>query len=222
MSKKAIAAVLAVIGMLTGIQNAMGENYLFKKYAYDTPIAKYTEAAGYYDCSSEIGTVVRCMDDVDFLDQKFTAALVFSGDKLMLVTLIAPYDLDLHGRAITTLAKTFTLVSLTDGKSVLDLIELAGKVKNEDEYTAKLTNYRNIALGANDLTYSFVEGLTPAQAKGATNVHSMMTSAPANTRGADVVISGEGDESSIIISFSFPKLDEDKAVQQGKKPVESF
>ena len=159
---------------------------------------------------------------MDFLDQKFTAALIFSGDKLMLVSLFAPYDRDLYGRAIGALAKTFTLVSLADGKSVLDLVELAGKAKNKDEYTAKLTNYENVALTANDLTYSFVEGLTPADAQGAANVHSLMNSAPANIRGADLIISGEGDESSIIIKFSFPKLDKNKLVQQVKKPVESF
>ncbi|MBV7574621.1 hypothetical protein KW846_18105 [Pseudomonas sp. PDM32] len=220
MSKKVFAAALAAMGIFTGMQNALAEDNLFKNYVYDTPIAKYTEAAGYYDCSTEVGATARCMDDVDFLDQKFTAALVFSGDKLMLVSLFAPYDRDLFGRAIGALAKTFTLVSLTDGKSVLDLIELAGKAKSKDEYTAKLTNYENVALTANDLTYSFVEGLTPA--KGASNVHSLMNSAPANIRGADLIVSGEGDESSIIIKFSFPKLDENKLVQQAKKPVESF
>ena len=189
MSKKALAAVLAATGMLTGMQNAMGEDNLFKKYAYDTPIAKYTEAAGYYDCSSEIGVTARCLDDVDFLDQKFIAALVFSGDKLRLVSLFAPYERDLYGRAIGALTKTFTLVSLTDGKSVLDLVELARKSKNEDEYTAKLSNYESVALTANDLTYSFVEGLTPADAQGAANVHSLMNSAPANIRGAEFILS---------------------------------
>jgi len=222
MSKKALAAALVATGMLTGMQNAVGEDNLFKTYAYDTPIAKYTEAAGYYDCSAEAGATARCLDDVDFLDQKFTAGLFFSGDRLMLVSLFAPYDRDLYGRAIGALAKTFTLVALADGKSVLDLVELAGKTKSRDEYSAKLTNYESVALTANDLTYSFVEGLTPAKAKGAANVHSLMNSAPANTRAADLIISGEGDESNIIIKFSFPKLDENKLVQQVKKPVESF
>jgi len=222
MSKNVIAAALAAMGMLTGMQSALGEDNLFKKYAYDTPIAKYTEAAGYYDCSTDIGAPARCLDDVDFLDQKFTAALVFSGDKLMLVSLFAPYDHDLYGRAIGALAQTFTLVSLADGKSVLDLVELAGKSKNKDEYTAKLTNYENVALVANDLTYSFIEGLNPATAKGATNAHSLMNAAPDNIRGADLIIAGDGDESSIIIKFSFPKLDQNKLAQQVKKPVESF
>ncbi|WP_338580548.1 hypothetical protein [Pseudomonas sp. MAG733B] len=220
MSKNIFAAALAAMGFFTGVQNAMAEDNLFKNYAYDAPIAKYTEAAGYYDCSADVGATARCIDDVDFLDQKFTAGLVFSGDKLMLVSLFAPYDRDLFGRAIGALAKTFTLVALTDGKSVLDLVELAGKAKNKDEYTAKLTNYESLALSANDLTYSFVEGLTPL--KGASNVHSLMASAPANIRGADLIVSGEGDESSIIIKFSFPRLDENKIAQQAKKPVESF
>lgn len=220
MSKRVLAAALAAMGMLTGMQSAVAADNLFKKYAYDTPIAKYTEAAGYYDCSADIGATARCRDDVDFLDQKFTAALLFSGDKLMLVSLFAPYDRDLFGRAIGALAKTFTLVSLADGKSMLDLVESARKAKNKDEYTAKLTNYENVALAANNLTYSFVEGVAPDS--GAANIHSLMQSAPANVRGADLIVTGEGDESSIIIKFSFPKLDENKLVQQANKPVESF
>lgn len=58
--------------------------------------------------------------------------------------------------------------------------------------------------------------------KAATNLQSLMKSAPANVRGADLVISGVDDESSIIINFSFPKLDGNKLVQQAQKPVESF
>ena len=220
MSKKAISAALAATAMLTGMQNAVAADNLFKTYAYDAPIAKYTGVAGYYDCTADIGAPARCVDDVDFLDQKFTVALVFSSDKLASVSLFAPYDRDLYARVIGALAKTFTLVALTDGKSVLDLVDTARKTKNKDDYTAKLTNYESVALAANDLTYSFVEGLTLDKA--ATNLQSLMKSAPANVRGADLVISGVDDESSIIINFSFPKLDGNKLVKQAQKPVESF
>lgn len=220
MLKNIFAAALAGLGILAGMPNAVADDNLFKNYAYDAPIAKYTEAAGYYDCSADVGATARCIDDVDFLENKFTAALVFSGDKLMLVTLFAPYDRDLYVRGLSALAKTFTLVALSDGKSVLDLIELASKTKNKDEYTAKLTNYESVALSSNELTYSFFEGLTLL--KGATNVHSLTSSAPANIRGADLIVTGEGDEANIIIKFSFPRLDLNKIAQQAKKPVESF
>jgi hypothetical protein len=49
-----------------------------------------------------------------------------------------------------------------------------------------------------------------------------MAAAPANVRGADLIVTGEGEESVIMIKFSFPKLDENKLVEQTKKPVESF
>lgn len=52
--------------------------------------------------------------------------------------------------------------------------------------------------------------------------HGLVASAPVNVRGADLIVTGEGDEATIIIKFSFPKLDENKLVQQAKKPVESF
>jgi hypothetical protein len=220
MSKKIFSAALAVLGIFVGMQTAVAGDNLFKSYAYDTPLANYTESAGFYDCSAQVGATAKCIDDVDFIDHKFTASLIFSGDKLMIVSLFAPYDRDLFGRAIGALGKTFGLVALSDGKSMLDLVELAGKVKNKDEYSAKVTNYESIALNANDLTYSFIEGATSL--KGAANAHSMMASAPANVRGADLIVSGEGDESTIIIKFSFPRLDENKLVQQAKKPVEAF
>ncbi|UCP10127.1 hypothetical protein K5R88_00265 [Pseudomonas sp. MM213] len=103
---------------------------------------------------------------------------------------------------------------------MLDLVDLAGKVKNKDEYAAKLSNYESVALAANDLTYTFFEGITSAS--GASSAHSVVVSAPDNIRGADLIVSGEGDESMIIIKFSFPKLDEHKMAQQAKKPVEAF
>lgn len=220
MSKKIHALVLCLGGLVGAMQSAVAADNLFKSYGYDTPITKYTEAGGYYDCSEEVGAPARCIDDVDFIDQKFTAGLVFSGDKLIMVSLFAPYERELFGRAIGALAKSFGLVALADGKSMLDLVDLAAKAKNKDEYTAKLTNYESVALNANNLTYSFIEGA--ASIKGTPSVSGLMAAAPANVRGADLIVTGEGEESVIMIKFSFPKLDENKLVEQTKKPVESF
>jgi hypothetical protein len=103
---------------------------------------------------------------------------------------------------------------------MLDLVDLAAKAKSKDEYTAKLTNYESVALNANNLTYSFIEGA--ASIKGTPSVSGLMAAAPANVRGADLIVTGEGEESVIMIKFSFPKLDENKLVEQTKKPVESF
>lgn len=220
MQKRITAIALAALGMFIGLQNAVAADNLFKSYAYDTALANYTEAAGFYDCTADVGATARCIDDVDFIDHKFTASLIFSGDKLIIVSLFTPYDRDVFGRGIGALAKTFKLLALTDGKSVLDLVELASKVKNKDEYTAKLSNYESIALASNDLTYTFFEGITSFN--GASNAHSVVASAPANIRGAELIVTGDDDDSTIVIKFSFPKLDENKLIQQAKKPVESF
>lgn len=220
MPKKIIATALTTLGIFAGMQNASADNNLFKNYAYDTPLKNYTEAAGYYDCSADVGATARCIEDVGFLDQKFTAALTFTGDKLTGVSLITLYDRDLFTRTIIALSKTFGLVSMSDGKSVLDLVELAGKSKSKDEYTARLQNYETVGLSSNDMTYTFLEGVTSFS--GHTNASSLMAAVPANVRAAEFVVSGEGEESSLIIRFSLPKLDEEKALQQAKKPVESF
>lgn len=217
MSNKALAAALAAMAMMSGMQNAVAADNLFKTYAYDSPIAKYTEAAGYYDCSAEYEISARCLDNVDFLDHKFSQTLAFSEGELRSVMLDAPYDNDLLVRATNAIAKTFTLVAVSDGKSVLDLIDTRRKTKNDDDFTAQFKNYMR---GANDLTLSFVEGI--GLDKQSTTAQSVMKSAPANSRKADLIVSREDDESAILIRFTFPKLDEIKRAQQAKKPVESF
>lgn len=220
MSKALIAVAVSIIGICAGAQNAVAANNLFKNYAYDSPITNYTEAAGYYDCSADLGTTARCIDDVDFIDQKFNASLIFTGDKLTMVSLVAPYDVDVYSRAMGALGKTFLLAVMADGKSLLDLVELSGKVKNKEEYVSKLRNYESVALNANELTYTFFEGVTSF--KGLSSAHSLMAAAPDNIRSVDLIVASEEGESDIFIKFSFPKLDEAKQLEQVNKPVESF
>jgi hypothetical protein len=101
MPKGLTSFILVSVGIFTFVQSAATKEKLFKNYVYQFPLANYTEAGDYYDCSEDIGGTVRCIDDVDFLEEKFTVALVFSGDKLIMV------DQDLYGKAIAGFSKTF-------------------------------------------------------------------------------------------------------------------
>ncbi|QAY92693.1 hypothetical protein [Pseudomonas sp. ACM7] len=197
----------AAAGIFAFAQSAAAEEKLFKNYVYQSPLANYTEAAGYYDCSEDVGGTARCIDDVDFLEEKFTVALVFSGDKLIMVSLISPFDQDLYGKAIAGLSKTFTLVSMTDDKSMLDVIEVAKKVSSKDELTAELSNFEQVGLTSGSLTYTFLEGVN---AKGQPNAVSALNASPENIRSAELVLAGEGADAGVLIRFSFPRLEANK------------
>ncbi|CAN7365279.1 hypothetical protein LJR277_002098 [Pseudomonas sp. LjRoot277] len=219
MLKRIASFAFAAAGIFAFAQSAAAEEKLFKNYVYQSPLANYTEAAGYYDCSEDVGGTARCIDDVDFLEEKFTVALVFSGDKLIMVSLISPFDQDLYGKAIAGLSKTFTLVSMTDDKSMLDVVEVAKKVSSKDELTAKLSNFEQVGLTSGSLTYTFLEGVN---AKGQPNAVSALNASPENIRSAELVLAGEGADAGVLIRFSFPRLEANKIIQAAKKPVEAF
>ncbi|MFW6753969.1 hypothetical protein ACKUG4_25160 [Pseudomonas glycinae] len=219
MLKKLASSVLVAGALLASAQGAFAEEKLFKNYVYQTPLAKFTEAAGYYDCSEDVGGTARCIDDVDFLEEKFTVALIFSGDKLMMVSLISPFDQNLYVKAIAGLSKSFTLVSMSDDKSVLDLVDTTRKAKSREEFSAKITNFEQVGLAGGNLTYTFLEGVN---AKGQPNAVSALAAAPENTRSAELLLAGQGADAGLLIRFTFPRLEANKVFAEAKKPVESF
>ncbi len=220
MGKKLIMGVLVGMGMLASSLSATASDNLFKNYVYGAPLESY-EADGYYDCSEDIGGVARCIDDVDFIGYKFTAALAFSGSKLMTVTLVSPYDSDLHATALGSLAKTFKLSLLSDDRSQLDIVQATALARSRDELSAKITNFEGAATtSGGTITYTFFEGVD--NDKKFSTVTSQLATLPDNVRAADLMVTGEGADTVVLIRFSFPKLEANKVVEAAKKPVESF
>ncbi|MEN5305385.1 MULTISPECIES: hypothetical protein [unclassified Pseudomonas] len=219
MLKKVASSILVAGALLASAQGALAEEKLFKNYVYQTPLAKFTKAAGYYDCSKDVGGTARCIDDVDFLEEKFTVALIFSGGKLMMVSLISPFDQNAYVKAIAGLSNSFTLVSMNDEKSILDVFDTARKSRSQEELTTKISNFEQVALASGSLTYTFLEGLS---ADGQTNAVSALAAAPENVRSAELVMVGQGAGAGMVIRFTFPRLEENKVLAEAKKPVESF
>ncbi|MBV4539902.1 hypothetical protein [Pseudomonas vlassakiae] len=219
MLKKVASSILVAGAVLASAQGACAEEKLFKNYVYQTPLAKFTEAAGYYDCSEDVGGTARCIDDVDFLEEKFTVALIFSGDKLMMVSLISPFDQNAYVKAIAGLSNSFTLVSMNDEKSILDVFDTARKSRSKQELTTKISNFEQVALASGSLTYTFLEGLSP---EGQTSAVSALAAAPENIRSAELVMAGQGAEAGMVIRFTFPRLEANKVLAEANKPVESF
>ncbi len=220
MSKKLMAGALLGMGLLFSAWAATAADNLFKSYAYGAPLSSFKEAKGYYDCSEDVGGVARCIDDVDFIGHTFTAALIFSGSKLVMLSLISPFDNDLHATALGSIAKTFKLTSLSDGKSLFDVIQASATAKTQDDLTAKIDNYETRAISGGDVTYTFYEGADVN--KSYRNMTAQVAALPDNVRAAELVLTGDGPESVVLIRFSFPKLEANKVAEAAKRPVEDF
>ena len=64
---------------------------LFKEYLFDMPVSDFTDA-GYFDCSEDFGGLARCLDEIDFLEEKPTLVLRFNDKKLATVLLVSEFD----------------------------------------------------------------------------------------------------------------------------------
>jgi|GEM_PF-1130568 len=220
MSKKA-GLVAVALGMLVAGSALAADNKLYKDFAYDAPKAGFVKAKGFFDCSADIGGDALCQENVDFIGHKFLQVLAFDGQKLKNVALVAqPFEQAVYASATAALSKGFVLAALANGTSQLDLIELAKKSANRNDYVTQLSNYESQSLNAGNLTYTFFEGVE--MKKSYTSVAVMSMDMPENVRAAEMIVSEEGDESAIIIRFSFPKLDQKQFAEAAKKPVESF
>ncbi|QJI21489.1 MULTISPECIES: hypothetical protein [unclassified Pseudomonas] len=219
MNKKLIVGVFVGLGVMLSSMSANAADNLFKNYVYGSALADYKEADGYYDCSEDVGGVALCIDDVSFIDHKFTAALVFSGSKLIMVSLISAFDPDLFATSVGTLAQTFKLTTLSDGRTQFDVIQAAA-TSTRDELATKLANFEGGAMSGGTVSYTFYEGVD--KAKRYTSMASQVTALPDNTRAAEVLIAGEGADAGLVIRFGFPKLEANKISAAAKKPAEAF
>lgn len=220
MLKKAGVVAIA-LGMSCMGSAIAAENKLFKDFSYDAPKANFAKAKGYYDCSQEMNGDALCLDNVDFIGHKFTQVLLFNEKKLKNVALfVEPFEQAVYASATAALAKTFSLAALADGKSQLDLIELARTTNDRNAYLTRLTNYESQGLTSGELTYTFFEGVE--MKKSYTSVAVMSMDMPDTVRAAEMHVSEDGASSALVIRFSFPKLDQKQFEAAAQKPVESF
>jgi len=217
--KTLLSKGLAMTAAMALCTSALADDALFKEHVYGAPFSKYSNQAGYYDCSVEIGATALCIDDVKFVGHAFTAALLFSGDKLYMVSLLSGFEQQAYVQAVAALAKTFALVSLADASSQLDLLDLDRRSSRQD-FAAKLSSYESVAANAGNLTYTFIEGLD--RAKKHPNVTTAVAAAKDNTRVAELVIIDDGADSILAVRFSFPKLEARKLKDALASPVEDF
>lgn len=218
MLNKILPALVLGVSALFGLPAAMAADTLFQGYAYESPYANYTKAKGYYDCSEQMGIKALCLDNVEFIGHKFSAALTFIDDKLNMVSLISIFDKALYEHAVDELGKSFSLSALSDASTQLDMFKLAASTSGP-AYGAKVKAFEESAFKSGSLTYSYVDsvGVTADKKKSYRDMDAFFADAPDNFRAVELLVIGQTAETPLLIRFSFPKLDANKALEGLKK-----
>lgn len=218
---KIMGSIAVALAMALGVcGSATAQDNLFKDFAYGSPQKAYTEAEGFYDCTQYVGANALCRDDVDFIDQKFSLALYFSEARLVSVSLVSQFDPDLYASALAALRQSFTLVAMSDGKSHLDVLELKRRWSSNEDYLAKLSRYESAGAKSGNFTFTFFEGVDGS--RNYPNMRAMLSASVRNIRAAELLLTGQGADTGVVISFSFPNLEAAKANVAAQKPVHAF
>lgn len=178
---------------------------LFKSWTYGSPDSGYSEAEGFYDCSAEVGSPARCIEEVDFLGHSFGAILLFNNQQLQSVALAADFSQDIYVKSVGALSKTFTMALMRGSNDQLDIIELARIRGGKENFMAQLNNYETLNLQQGQLTYLYLE--QPAAAlMTRNNAVDATLNAPADVRSAELSVTDNDGEPLLLITFSLPRL----------------
>jgi hypothetical protein len=214
MLNKLIPALVFGVSALFVMPAAMAADTLFQGYVYDSPYASYPKAKGYYDCTEQMGIKALCLDNVEFIGHKFSAALTFIDDKLNMVSLISIFNKALYSHALEELGKSFSLSAMSDASAQLDMFKLAASTSGP-AYGAKVKAFEAAALQSGSLTYSYVD--PEERKKSYRDMDAFFADAPDNFRAVELLVIGQTAETPLLIRFSFPKLDANKALAGMKK-----
>lgn len=213
------SAAMSVVLALAS-QTASADDNLFKSYAYGSSIHQYSEKYGYYDCTAAFNEKAMCLDDVEFINHKFSAALIFNGDKLQRVVLVTPFDHEVYMAALGALFSSFYLTIMKDSSREVDAVEMRTKLSTTD-YNKKLNEFEREAFESKSLNCLFLEGIKSSE--GYNTAQALLDSAPMNIRVGELVFrSEEGEAGDLMIKFEFPKLAHRDAMDTATQPVEKF
>lgn len=195
---------------------------LFKTYEYGTPLSKFSERSGYYDCSAEVSVEkAMCKNDVAFLDEKFKLILMFENKKLQTVTLQKYFSQDIYVKLVAALSKDFKLYAMKGKDDSLDLLNLTGNIGSKSDLVALINNFENNNLLKSSLVYSFIEASTE-QTQKYKSIPELIANLPDSARSADLAVYEYGNEVNIAVIFALPKTIINKFKEQMKSPSEKF
>lgn len=215
---------LALIMFFSAVVSAQpqasgGSPVLFKDYLFDMPVSTFTEASGYFDCSEDFGGLARCLDEIDFLEEKLGLALRFNDKKLAAVLLVSEFDEKIYAKVFGALTKNFTLVMMRGKSDSLDLIALEKKVSDRKAFAANITEYETLHLRSGQLSYIFIEE-SPQALRKAQTASGAEAIAPDNARKVEMKVIEDDGEAFLMVEFSLPRLNQ-KRMQETMKNVKS-
>jgi hypothetical protein len=191
--------------VLTAQVVAAEQPKLFKTWAYNTPIASFNKAQGFYDCSADFGGKAVCKDGIEFLEHNFTAVLIPADERLAAVMLASEFDQDTYIKTVGALAKSFTMVSMRGASDQFDILESLHASQNAQLFQKRINDYETLNLNQGQLTYTFIE--QPAQdIRKFKSAHAAISNAPNTARSAELIVFDDAEQSALLIKFQLPKL----------------
>lgn len=200
------ALLIFYSGIVSAQSQASGTSpVLFKEYLFGMPVSTFTDAAGYFDCSEDFGGLARCLDEIDFLEEKLALALRFNDKKLATVLLVSEFDEKVYAKVFGALSKNFTLVMMRSKTDSLDLIALEKKASDRKAFAANITEYETLHLRAGQLSYIFIEE-TPQTVRKAETASEAEANASEHARKVEMKVVEDDGEAFLIVEFSLPRL----------------
>ena len=218
---KILFALLMLYGGIVSAQSQSNASspVLFKEFLFNMPVTDFTEAAGYFDCSEDFGGLARCLDEIDFLEEKLALALRFNDKRLASVLLVSEFGEKIYAKVFGALSKNFTLVMMRGKNDALDLIALEKKSSDRKAFAADITEYETLHLRSGHLSYIFIEE-TPQAIRKAQTAFEAEANALEHARKVEMKAIEEDGEAFLIVEFSLPRLNQ-KRMQETMKNIKS-
>lgn len=213
-SKKLITLALAAgLCLLGGIQSASAGVRLFKDYTNGTSIDKYTRSAGYYDCSTAEYTA-RCTDNFNFIGEKFDVVLFFSGERLDKMVLTAPYKMEMTSKLSEALSKSFSMISVGNDKTFLDVVSLSITAKDEADFLSQYHAFEIAAKAAGDINYTYLE---VPKTNGFKDADAVLAKAYEDVRRVILRVFSDKASTRLVLQFDLPNLNTRLAAEQAER-----
>lgn len=130
---------------------------LFKEYKFGQSIDEFKNNKEYEDCTDFFEAPAYCKYNVKFLDNEFSAGLIFKDSKLERVILDTEYDEELLSQIILSLPQNnFFPVAASDSKENIDIVHTI-KTKGQAYLEDKLNSMESRMPNESDVSFSFVE-----------------------------------------------------------------
>lgn len=180
---------------------------LFKDYKFGQTMSEIKKTGSFEDCSDFFEMPALCIKNVNFLDDKYDAGLLFEDNVLKSVCLYTEFNEESYMSLPASLEKNnFQLVILQDDKEKIDVIQ-ASKKQTRQNFLDKLTDFENRMLSGNDALIGFLEikGVKKPVSQYTTSLE-LISDLPSSAREVDMnIITDDDGKRYLALSFTMVK-----------------